>query len=555
MAGNTNRRLRCAIYTRKSTEEGLDQAFNSLDAQREACAAYIQSQRHEGWQLVPDAYDDGGFTGGNMERPGLQQLLDDVRSGKVHVVVVYKVDRLTRSLADFAKIVEVLDGAGASFVSVTQAFNTTISMGRLTLNVLLSFAQFEREVTAERIRDKIAASRARGMWMGGALPLGYTVADKKLVPVPGEAETVRRIMRQYLDAANVPELRESLIRAGVMSKRVVSRKGIVRGGGPFSRGALHHLLSNRTYIGEVVHNGKVYPGEHDAIVDRELFEAVQTKLTERTNVPLVRSGRRNVSLLAGMIRDEHGRPMSPAHTRNHGRRYRYYASNRADNDRYPALRLPAGELETAVKGALKALLADPHQARALGAHLPPAQQQVLASASGSLAAELDALSVTEIRALLHHLQLRVVISQHHVKATVSSETLLQHLGFDGGDDAALRLPIAAWPRAWGHEARLRLDGPSTKAKGDANLIQMIARGFAARDELLAMTEDDVRMTLRTRIRHLQRYARLAYLAPDIIRGILEGSQPRHLTARYLLRDAPLPLSWTEQRQALGFPSQ
>ena len=363
--------------------------------------------------------------------------------------------------------------------------------------------------------------------MGGALPLGYTVADKKLVPVPEEAETVRRIMRQYLDAANVPELRESLIRAGVTSKRVVSRKGNVRGGGPFSRGALHHLLSNRTYIGEVVHNGKVYPGEHEAIVDRNLFEAVQAKLADRTNVPLARSGRRNVSLLAGMIRDEHGRPMSPAHTRNHGRRYRLLPTVPMMTATLP--RLPAGELDAAVKGALKPLLADPHQARALGAHLPPAQQQVLASASGSLAAELDASSVTEIQTIFHQFRLRVVISQHDVEATVSSEALLRHLSFDGGDDAALRLPIAAWPKSWGHEARLRLDAPSTKAKGDANLIQMIARGFAARDELLAMTEDDVRMTPRTRIRHLQRYARLAYLASDIIRTILDGSpaSPSH----------------------------
>lgn len=226
MANNAPRRLRCAIYTRKSTEEGLDQAFNSLDAQREACAAYILSQRHEGWQLVPEPYDDGGFTGGNMERPGMQKLLADVRAGKVHVVVVYKVDRLTRSLADFAKIVEILDAAEASFVSVTQAFNTTNSMGRLTLNVLLSFAQFEREVIAERIRDKVAASRARGMWMGGALPLGYTVADRKLVPVPEEAETVRHIMQRYLTCRNVAELRDALDRDGVVSKRVVSRKGI-----------------------------------------------------------------------------------------------------------------------------------------------------------------------------------------------------------------------------------------------------------------------------------------------------------------------------------------
>jgi len=461
MANSPPRRLRCAIYTRKSTEEGLDQAFNSLDAQREACAAYILSQRHEGWHLVPEHYDDGGFTGGNMERPGLQKLMADVRSGKVNVVVVYKVDRLTRSLADFAKIVEVLDEAGASFVSVTQAFNTTNSMGRLTLNVLLSFAQFEREVIAERIRDKIAASRARGMWMGGALPLGYTVVDKKLVPVPEEAATVRQIMERYLACRNVAELRDALEREGVVSKRVVSLKGNVRGGKPMTRGALHHLLSNRTYIGEVVHNGKVYPGEHEGIVERALFDAVQARLADRTNQPLAPGASRCVSLLAGMIRDEQGRPMSPAHTRNHGRRYRYYASNRADDASAPALRLPAGELDTAVKAAFVRQLGTTHLLIEHSQHLPPHEQKALVSTCASLAGRIASMSVAAVRTLLQDVGLAVVLSCRDVTAHISAARLLQRLGFASGEEQLLPLSIPAAPaaRAIGRGVR---GGPSSR---------------------------------------------------------------------------------------------
>lgn len=554
MAGNAPRRLRCAIYTRKSTEEGLDQAFNSLDAQREACAAYILSQQHEGWELVPELYDDGGFTGGNMERPGLTQLLADVRAGKVHVVVVYKVDRLTRSLADFAKIVEILDAAESSFVSVTQALNTTNSMGRLTLNVLLSFAQFEREVTAERIRDKIAASRSKGMWMGGAVPLGYTVVEKKLVPVPEEAATVRQIMQRYLTSRSVTELRDELELEGVTSKRVVSRKGNVRGGGPLSRGALHWLLSNRTYIGEVVHNGKVWPGEHEGIVDRELFEAVQAKLAQRTNHPLAPGARRCVSLLAGMIRDEHGRPMSPAHTRNHGRRYRYYASNRADDASTPALRLPAGELDAAVRAAFVELLQNPRLLIEVASHLAPHDQQALVEASANLAARLHAMSVAAVRALFLEVKLEVVLSYEGASAIISAARLLDRLGFAADHDNTLALPILALPDFRGHEPRLRLQPPAGQPDGDPALKQILASGFAARDELLAMTADDVGTTPGTRVRHLVRYARLAYLAPDIIRSIMDGRQPRHLTARFLVRCPDLPLGWAEQRRMLGFPA-
>ncbi len=271
---------RCAVYTRKSSEEGLDQAFNSLDAQREACEAYIKSQAHEGWQLVDAEYSDGGFSGGNLERPALKRLMADLRQGLIDTIVVYKVDRLTRSLADFAKIVEVLDAISASFVSITQQFNTTTSMGRLTLNVLLSFAQFEREVAGERIRDKISASKRKGMWMGGNVPLGYDVSEKRLVPNPAEVETVRQIFEAYLRLGVVFDLQAELRKSGTVSKVWMSTKGNKRGGTTYSRGALYYLLRNPIYVGEVAHKGELFPGQHSGIISRELWNQVQARLEE-----------------------------------------------------------------------------------------------------------------------------------------------------------------------------------------------------------------------------------------------------------------------------------
>ena len=304
--------FRCAIYTRKSTEEGLEQEFNSLDAQAEACAAYILSQRHEGWVQNPERYDDGGYSGGNMQRPGVKRLMADVASGKVDVIVVYKVDRLTRALTDFARIVEVLDARGASFVSVTQALNSTTSMGRLTLNVLLSFAQFEREVTGERIRDKIAASKKKGMFMGGPVPIGYDVKDRKLVINEAEAATVRHIFTRYVALGSGRELIEELRGHGYRTK-LRQQKDREVGGIPFERGMLFHILSSPIYIGKVVHKGEEHEGEHPALIEPDLWEGVQ----QRIALNRVSRGRtRNsstTSLLAGILRDGHGRRMSPSH--------------------------------------------------------------------------------------------------------------------------------------------------------------------------------------------------------------------------------------------------
>jgi len=362
----TRRTVRCAIYTRKSSEEGLEQEFNSLQAQREACQAFIASQRHEGWVCLRAGYDDGGFSGATMDRPALQRLLADMTAGRIDTIVVYKIDRLTRSLADFARIVEILDVRGASFVSVTQQFNTTTSMGRLTLNILLSFAQFEREVIGERIRDKIAASKKKGMWMGGIPPLGYRAQDSKLLVIESEAEIVRAIFRRYAALGSVRLLKDELEARGIKSKSWTTASGRCVGDKPFSRGALYLMLQNRLYRGEVVHKGQSHRGEHTPIIDQPLWDAVQARLAANTAERNAGTRTRQPSLLAGMLFDGDGNPMTPTHAIKKGRRYRYYVSRPSitndQTDRSAGLRIPAGEIEQAVTSRL--LSAD------LGGHKP-----------------------------------------------------------------------------------------------------------------------------------------------------------------------------------------
>jgi DNA invertase Pin-like site-specific DNA recombinase len=343
--------LRCAIYTRKSTEHNLDLEFNSLDAQREACEAYIKSQANEGWRLVRTRYDDGGLSGASLERPALQELLDDVRGGKIDVIVVYKVDRLTRSLADFAKLVELFDQHSVSFVSVTQSFNTTSSMGRLTLNVLLSFAQFEREVIGERVRDKIAASKRKGLWVGGPAPLGYATVNKKLIIVPEEAEIVRTMFRLYLECGSVGALAEELARRNILSKVRTFASGRIKGGGPYSVGALAHFLKNRFYIGEVVYRGETHAGEHASIIDRLTFEAIQAKLADNVRARRVRV-ESSPAILMGRIFDDRGNRLTPSHSNKDGVRNRYYVSHtllqRRKTDAGRVVRVPAIQMEKLV---------------------------------------------------------------------------------------------------------------------------------------------------------------------------------------------------------------
>ena len=520
--------LRCAVYTRKSSDEGLEQSFNSLHAQRDACEAYVRSQVGEGWTALPQAYDDGGFSGGSMERPGLKSLLADIASGLIDVVVVYKVDRLTRSLGDFARIVEQFDSAGVSFVSVTQAFNTTTSMGRLTLNVLLSFAQFEREVTGERIRDKIALSKAKGMWMGGVTPLGYDKGDHVLVVNEAEAEVVRAIFVRYLKLGSVHTLADELRAQGVRSKRWVTTKGRELGGAELSRGALFHLLQNRHYLGEVVHKDQTHPGLHPAIVDAKLFEAVQRRL-EKNRVSRRRGSVKVAgALLTGRIYDQDGGRFSPTFsTGRTGRIHRYYV--RTD--------IQLGREGERRDGAIRRVGADALEGFVLG------ELRRLADRPGLGAADVPALLVRlELRAGDTHLVLDrdVLFGGDHPELALedlrgrltNGERLVVE-----PDGASLRIAL---PR------RMQLRGGRTWAtvgaltpaacRVDPVLVDALRRA----QELAA---DD---TPRKRTFYERNLRRLAFLSPDLQRDILHGRQPIGLTLQALLRAEP-PLAWREHR--------
>lgn len=538
-AGGT---IRAAIYTRKSTEEGLEQEFNSLDAQREACAAYVLSQQHEGWTLLPEAYDDGGLSGGSMNRPALQRLLAEVEAGRIDVIVVYKVDRLTRSLADFAKIVEVLDDAGASFVSVTQAFNTTNSMGRLTLNVLLSFAQFEREVTGERIRDKIAASKKKGMWMGGPIPLGYDVRSRALAVNEPEAATVRQIFEAHQTVPTLRVLAQELEAKGVRSRVRQMRDGRSLGGSPYTPGGLQHILSNRIYLGEVSHKGSVYPGMHPGIIDRDLWNASQVRLSSAR--PRPRTGL--ISPLAGRISDGTGTPLIANHANKGGRRYRYYVS--ASQAQGACWRLPAGDLEAMVHRSIIALLSDP--VRLYGEFGGQTPRQVL-TARGRQVLDLYSRPAS-LGAIIERLAGQVVVDETSVCVRIDRHLLAEIFAVElptAGLNDLVEIDVPATLRRRGHELRLvYATAQAEPAHHDDRLIELLGKGWAAWEEL----SNNIRIEDPTRRSHLCRLARLRFLAPDVVTAILNGRQPVELTARSLLRANDLPVSWPEQRKLLGF---
>jgi len=537
--------IRCAIYTRKSSEEGLEQSFNSLDAQREACTAYIASQAHEGWRLIDAAYDDGGFSGGSMERPGLQRLLDDLGRGRIDVVVVYKVDRLTRSLADFARIVEILDARGASFVSVTQHFNTTSSMGRLTLNVLLSFAQFEREVTGERIRDKFAASRRKGLWMGGNPPLGYDVADRKLVVNEEEAERVRAIFERYAELGSVKLLAANLQDRGVTSKRWTTQGGGIRGGVAFSRGALYKLLNNRVYRGEAMHKGTAHPGEHAAIVPEALWERAQAVM-EANRVERATAERATApSSLAGLLFDDRGNPMSPSHASKKGRRYRYYVSQAVLNHRPEAAgsltRVPAQAVEELVLDRVSALLTAAEQRRWTAA-APVERAERLAALLQRVELGSDRVRITVRR--LDGVEARAAarIMSPHDRLVESGDTLV--------------LEVAARLKTWGGERVIvGPDGRELREQPqvDDTLMKALARAHRWCRQLASGEVASVAALAETAgctPAYVTQLLSLAFLAPDIVELILRGAQPKRLTLAALLA-AKLPLSWREQRRVLG----
>lgn len=549
---------RCAIYCRKSTDEGLDQVFNSLDAQWEACAAYVASQMHEGWTLSPERYQDGGFSGGTMDRPALKRLLDDVRAGKVDIIVLYKIDRLTRSLADFARIVDVLDEAGASFVSVTQSFNTSTSMGRLTLNMLLSFAQFEREIGAERVRDKIAASKAKGMWMGGPVPLGYDVIDRKLVINQIEAERVKLIFDRYLALGSVPALQGELEQRDIRSK---ARKGREQGSA-FTRGALYTILQNRIYLGEICHKGTCYPGEHQALLSPTLFDEAQT-LLERNRVDRHHGhNAANPSLLAGILWDAQGRRMSPSHTAKQAKRYRYYSSRTDTPCDTPVWRIPAGDIEDIVTSRLCALLRNASALHDAIVSLTP--DAVTTQAVLFEAAQLDRrfpdLSAHEKRALLLTLVERIEVDGHEVRLLVSRTALLglsRISGSEGPPSPSLTLAVPVKLARRAREVKLTIppEPGREERQPDPGLIKLVTKGHAARKTLFDGSGRSLR-DIATEQGHEPHYfsvlVKLGFLAPDIVAAIIEGRQPPPLTRQRLARIRDLPMSWDEQRKLLGF---
>jgi DNA invertase Pin-like site-specific DNA recombinase len=561
--------VRCAIYTRKSSEDGLEQEFNSLDAQREACEAYIVSQRHAGWTALPDMYDDGGLSGGTMDRPALQRLLADVVAKKVQIIVVYKVDRLTRSLADFAKIVDVLDAHGASFVSVTQQFNTTTSMGRLTLNMLLSFAQFEREIAGERIRDKIAASKAKGMWMGGNVPLGYDVKDRKLVVNEADAATVRMIFKRYAELGSVSLLKAELDARGVVSKRREGAQGKLSGGKPFSRGNLYLMLQNRLYRGEISHKDKIHPGQHEAIIDDALWQTVQDILSTKRVDRSLGVGAEEPSLLAGLIFDTGGGRLSPTHAVKKGKRYRYYISAALiagkRDDQPKGRRIPAGDIEGLVLDRLRALFAS--EAEVIEAVVPlgldaPAQRALIGR-SKELAERWTRLTSFERRELVHELITQVDVDDHEIllhldRAAVPTVALQR--GFPPANPASAAPPfvlsILASLRRAGKGVRLVIGDGAANAV-DSGLASLLARAMATQAMLFCGHDNSVEAMaarLGARRDYLAVLLRLSYLSPDIVRAILAGEHPLELTpTRLIALSRALPHDWREQKRVLGFP--
>ena len=570
-------RVRCAIYTRKSSDEGLEQEFNSLHAQREACEAYVASQRHEGWKALTMQYDDGGFSGGTLERPALQRLLSDIASGQVDIVVVYKIDRLTHSLFDFAKIVETFDAKQVSFVSVTQAFNTTTSMGRLTLNVLLSFAQFEREVTSERIRDKIAASKRKGMWMGGVVPLGYDAVDRKLKINRQEAELVRQLYAHYLKLGSVRALKEECDRQGFRSKARTYSDGRKVGGGAFSRGHLYRILANPLYIGRIPHGDRSYEGEHEAILDRETWGKVQEQLVENAGRKRGRQNAAHPSLLAGLLFTADGVPLTPSHTVNHGRRYRYYVEqpgskaagkggglskgdHRQDDEGPRTWRLPAHQIEKFIVQRLGGFLKD--RAAVLEA-LPIASLStdsvsVALDRASALADECNSAAPTRQAEIVQKLVHRVAIAADKVAIEMKREGLSTQLAGSGGaseigeappEPICIDVPLKF--RRRGVETKLLVGGKQAAAQlPDPSLIKLLARAHAWFDMIVSgevESFDEIARKEGVDRSYVSRLTCLVSLSPHVTRSILGCSLCMEVGAKRLANlAAEAPPLWEGQ---------
>lgn len=549
-------RLRCAIYTRKSSEEGLQMEFNSLDAQRESCLAYIESQKSEGWRAVSKHYDDGGYSGGNTNRPAMQALLADVAAGLIDVIVVYKVDRLTRSLSDFAKIVDVLEKRGVSFVSVTQQFNTTSSMGRLTLNVLLSFAQFEREITGERIRDKIAASRRKGMWTGGNVPLGYLRLDRKLLPHEAEATVVRTIFERYVALGCVRKLQLALHREGIRGKgRRPDEPPAV-----LSRGALYLILRNPIYLGKIRYRKELHQGQHEAIVEEALWQRVQALLTSQMGRARGSVDPTHSPLLTGLLYDADGERMTPSTTRKGQKLYRYYVSRPLFKERAEAratsARLPAEQLEAAVLGAFADFIRDPH---AVAGAYEAAGSALATGMVLQIAARLSTLTQAQFSTLFCSAVHKVVSVATGVHIALNLNIIYERAHGTapppGPDDQSLnleydlRVPLVI--RQKGQETRIALPGrPEIDTGRQPGLVRAIARGQEWWRKLLAgRSLEELCRESNVSDRYIQRLLPLAFLSPRIVTDIVEGNYPSDLTLARLL--GSLKLNWRDQAKAIG----
>jgi site-specific DNA recombinase len=552
MKGDNNPVRRCAVYTRKSSEEGLEQDFNSLDAQREACEAYIRSQASEGWRLVTTTYDDGGISGGTMERPGLQRLLADIRARKVDVVAIYKVDRLSRSLMDFLKMIEEFDRLGVSVVAITQQFNTTTSMGRLTLNILLSFAQFEREVTTERIRDKIAASKRKGMWMGGNLPLGYDVEHRKLVINREEAETVKLIYKRYLELGCVRLLQQDLDKRQIRSKPRVSQAGKRSGGCAFSRGALYTLLANPIYVGDIRHKDARYEGQHEAILDRNLWERVQQQLKELGRARRGVTGKGTVSPLAGKLFDTNGNRLVPSHTVKKGRRYRYYISQqlvggRAE-DAGSAWRLPASEIEVAIATEAAKAFEEPATVANLVKSTSNDRRhaQILVQRLQSCA---ERLKDHDHRAgALADVVQRVEIADEKISLDLNAANVVPEVVF-GEAGGVIRRDIDLALKKHGVETKLVLGGIEHRPVGaDPGLIRLLSRAVSWWESIEngEVTIEQIAKREKLSERYLRDVLQLAFLAPEIIEEVVRGGQTKSIRSDTLMAHPVLPIVWNEQ---------
>ena len=555
--------LRCAIYTRKSSEEGLEQGFNSLEAQHEACEAYIRSQAHEGWKVVNERFDDGGFSGGSMDRPALQRLLGRIRDNRVDVIVIYKIDRLTRSLMDFAKLAELFDKQGVSFVSVTQQFNTTTSMGRLMLNVLLSFAQFEREITGERIRDKIAASKKKGMWMGGAVPLGYDSKDRTLVINETEAKIVRTLYSLYLKLGNVHDVWREAGRLGLRTKTRTYSNG-KRGGGPFFPGHIYWLLKSRIYAGKVMHKGVTYPGNHPPIIESKQWEAVQARLAANRVERHSSRNAKHPSPLAGLLFNANGTRFAPTHTQKEGKRYRYYVDPALTTGVTPAKaglpRVPALEIEHAVRTGFARFLGDGKSLlSALGPDVKGAMAERAIKRARELAADTTAAAPVTWVPLVRSTICRVLFQRDAIVLSVVPAGLRTLLLGEGGvhgrsngrDAATFEYRIQATVQTTRGSVMKLVIGNELEVSAGPNqaLLKAVARAFVWAGQLKDGAANSIRDIARAEgvtESWVARVLRLAYLAPAVIEDIVEGRQPTRLNIDRLVLREDISLSWNKQ---------